>query len=160
MLSPSQIIVVATPVFLALMAVEWVISLRRGRNAYALADAISSLNLGILSQSSAVFTKLLTLGIYTAVASHVALLEADAFWMSLPGWLLALVFYDFCYYWLHRMATKWACSGRRTPCITRVRPTTSRRRCARPARVPCWAGFSIYPWPWLACRRWCLPWSG
>lgn len=103
MLSPSQIIVVATPVFLALMAVEWAISLRRGRNAYALADAISSLNLGILSQTSAVFTKLLTLGIYTAVASHVALLEADAFWMSLPGWLLALVFYDFCYYWLHRM---------------------------------------------------------
>lgn len=103
MLSPSQVIVAATPVFLALMAVEWAISLRRGRNAYALADAISSLNLGILSQTSAVFIKLLTLGIYTAVASHVALIEADAFWMSLPGWLLALVFYDFCYYWLHRM---------------------------------------------------------
>ena len=82
MLSPSQIIVVATPVFLVLMAVEWAISLRRGRNAYALADAISSLNLGILSQTSAVFTKLLTLGIYTAVASHVALIKADAFWMS------------------------------------------------------------------------------
>ena len=103
MLSPSQIIVAATPVFLALMAMEWAISLRRGRNAYALADAISSLNLGILSQTSAVFTKLLTLGIYTAVASHIALIEADAFWMSLPGWLLALLFYDFCYYWLHRM---------------------------------------------------------
>lgn len=103
MLSPSQIIVLATPVFFALIAVEWLISLRRGRNAYALADAISSLNLGILSQTSAVFTKLLTLGIYTAVASHVALIEADAFWLSLPGWVLALLFYDLCYYWLHRM---------------------------------------------------------
>ena len=30
----------------ALIAVEWIISLRRGRNAYGLADAISSLNLG------------------------------------------------------------------------------------------------------------------
>ena len=50
MLSPSQVIVLATPVFFALIAVEWVISLRRGRNAYALADAISSLNLGVLSQ--------------------------------------------------------------------------------------------------------------
>ncbi len=103
MLSPSQVIVLATPVFFALIAVEWVISLRRGRNAYALADAISSLNLGVLSQTSAVFTKLLTLGIYTVVASHVALIKADAFWLSLPGWLLALLFYDLCYYWLHRM---------------------------------------------------------
>ncbi|MGU3627491.1 lysoplasmalogenase family protein [Comamonas sp. C24C] len=103
MLSPSQVIVLATPVFFALIAVEWIISLKRGRNAYALADAISSLNLGILSQTSAVFTKLLTLGIYTVVASHVTLIEADAFWLSLPGWLLALLFYDLCYYWLHRM---------------------------------------------------------
>ena len=103
MLSPSQVIVLATPVFFALIAVEWIISLRRGRNAYGLADAISSLNLGVLSQTSAVFTKLLTLGIYTAVVSHIALIQADSFWTSLPGWLLALVFYDFCYYWLHRM---------------------------------------------------------
>ena len=66
MLSPSQIIVLALPVFLALMAVEWAIGRRRGRNTYALADAITSLNLGVLSQTSAVFTKLLTLGIYTA----------------------------------------------------------------------------------------------
>lgn len=103
MLTPSQVIVLATPVFFGLIAIEWWLALRRGRNAYALADAISSLNLGVLSQTSAVFTKLLTLGIYTAVASHAALWSNDAFWMSLPGWLLALVFYDFCYYWLHRM---------------------------------------------------------
>lgn len=112
MLSPSQIIVLAIPVFLGLMAVEWAVGRRRGRHAYALADAISSLNLGILSQTSAVFTKLLTLGIYTAVAHHAALWHNDAFWFSLPGWLLALLLYDFCYYWLHRMghevAVLWA----------------------------------------------------
>jgi sterol desaturase/sphingolipid hydroxylase (fatty acid hydroxylase superfamily) len=112
MLSPSQIIVLALPVFLALMAVEWAIGRRRGHNTYALADAITSLNLGVLSQTSAVFTKLLTLGIYTAVAHHAALWRHDAFWFSLPGWLLALLLYDFCYYWLHRMghevAVLWA----------------------------------------------------
>jgi alkylglycerol monooxygenase len=36
----------------------------------------------------------------------------QVFWTSLPGWLLALVFYDFCYYWLHRLghecAVLWA----------------------------------------------------
>lgn len=103
MLSPSQVIVLATPVFFILMAVEWAVGMRRGRSAYRLDDAIASLNLGVLSQTSAVFTKLLTLGLYTFVAGHLALVQADAFWLSLPGWLLALVFYDFCYYWLHRM---------------------------------------------------------
>ena len=103
MLSPSQVIVIATPVFFLLIAIEWLVSLRRKRNAYALADAITSLNLGILSQTSAVFTKLLTLGIYTLVVSHVALIKADSFWFSIGGWVIALIFYDFCYYWLHRM---------------------------------------------------------
>ena len=103
MLSPSQVIVLVTPVFFILMAVEWAVGMRRGRSAYRLDDAIASLNLGVLSQTSAVFTKLLTLGLYTVVAGHLALVQADAFWLSLPGWLLALVFYDFCYYWLHRM---------------------------------------------------------
>ena len=31
-----------------------------------------------------------------------ALWRNDAFWTTWYGWLLALVFYDFCYYWLHR----------------------------------------------------------
>jgi uncharacterized membrane protein YhhN len=42
----------------------------------------------------------------------VALWRNDAFWLSWYGWVLALVFYDFCYYWLHRagheVAVFWA----------------------------------------------------
>jgi uncharacterized membrane protein YhhN len=112
MLSPSQIIVFATPAFLLLIALEWGVSLWRGRNAYRLADAVSSISLGMLSQTSAVFTRLLRIGLYTLAFEHVALWRNDAFWTSLPGWLLALLFYDFCYYWLHRMghevAVLWA----------------------------------------------------
>ncbi|MDP3227946.1 MAG: lysoplasmalogenase family protein [Acidovorax sp.] len=111
-MSPSQIIVLATPVFFLLIAIELVIGYRRQRNTYRLADAVSSISLGMLSQTSAVFTRLLRIGIYTALFEHVALWRSDAFWTSLPGWLLALVFYDFCYYWLHRMghesAVLWA----------------------------------------------------
>jgi alkylglycerol monooxygenase len=85
---------------------------RRQRNTYRLADAVSSISLGMLSQTSAVFTRLLRIGIYTALFEHVALWRNDTFWTSLPGWLLALVFYDLCYYWLHRMghesAVLWA----------------------------------------------------
>ena len=111
-MSPSQIIVLATPVFLLLIAIELAVGWRRQRNTYRLADAVSSISLGALSQTSAVFTRLLRIGIYTALFEHVALWRNDAFWTSLPGWLLALVFYDFCYYWLHRMghesAVLWA----------------------------------------------------
>ena len=111
-MSPSQVIVLATPVFLLLIAIELAVGWRRQRNTYRLADAVSSISLGMLSQTSAAFTHLLRIGIYTAVFEHVALWRNDAFWTSLPGWLLALVFYDFCYYWLHRMghesAVLWA----------------------------------------------------
>ena len=111
-MSPSQIIVLATPVFLLLIAIEVIVAYRRQRSAYRLADAVSSISLGMLSQTSAVFTRLLRIGIYTALFEHVALWRSDAFWTSLPGWLLALLFYDLCYYWLHRMghevAVLWA----------------------------------------------------
>ena len=111
-MSPSQIIVFATPVFFLLIAIELAVGYKRQRNTYRLADAVSSISLGMLSQTSAVFTRLLRIGIYMALFEHVALWRNDAFWTSLPGWLLALVFYDFCYYWLHRMghesAVLWA----------------------------------------------------
>ncbi|MFN3376441.1 MAG: lysoplasmalogenase family protein [Burkholderiaceae bacterium] len=111
-MTPSQIIVLATPVFFLLIAVEWWVAQRRRLPVYRLADAVSSISLGMLSQTSAVFTRVLRIGLYTLVFEHVALWRHDAFWTSLPGWVLALLFYDFCYYWLHRMghesAVLWA----------------------------------------------------
>ncbi len=101
-LSPSQIIVLATPVFFVLIAIEFAWGLAKGRNTYRLNDAISSIGLGMLSQVSAVFTRLFRIGIYTAIYSSVALFPDEAFWTTWYGWLIALVFYDFCYYWLHR----------------------------------------------------------
>jgi alkylglycerol monooxygenase len=111
-MSPSQIIVLATPVFLLLIAIEYAWGVAKKRNTYRLNDAINSIGLGMLSQISAVLTRLLRVGIYTAVYSWVALWHNDAFWMSWYGWVIALVFYDFCYYWLHRagheVAVFWA----------------------------------------------------
>ena len=106
----AQIIVLATPVFLLLIALEWWVGLRRGRNTYRLHDALSSIGLGMLSQLVAVFTKLATLGLYVLVFEHLApwRLPADEPWV----WLAALVAYDFCYYWRHRLghtcALLWA----------------------------------------------------
>lgn len=117
---PGQIIVLATPVFFLLIAIEFAVGRMRarrgtGHDTYRLADAVNSIGLGMLSQISAVLTGLLRIGIYTAVYSAATLFPQEAasdFWTTWYGWLLALVFYDFCYYWLHRMghesAVLWA----------------------------------------------------
>ncbi len=106
----GKAIVYATPVFILFMLIElawgWHLQRRgRGKNTCRLADAINSLSLGMMSQFTAVFTRLLRLGIYTFIYSSVSLVPleaAKAFWNTWYGWCLALVFYDFCYYWLHR----------------------------------------------------------
>ncbi len=97
----AQIIVLATPIFLALIALEWFVGWRRGRNTYRWNDALNSIGLGILSQVTGVFGRLLRIGIYVALYQHVALwtLDAGAWWV----WVFGLVAYDFCYYWNHRL---------------------------------------------------------
>jgi sterol desaturase/sphingolipid hydroxylase (fatty acid hydroxylase superfamily) len=96
----EAIIAWATPVFFALIALELAVARWRGRRAYHAADAVSSLSLGVISQIVAVFSKLLTLGIYAWCADRLALfaLPADAWWV----WVSGLLLYDFLYYWLHR----------------------------------------------------------
>ena len=111
-MTPSQIIVLAIPVFLLMMLGELVLARKRGVVVYRFSDAINSLSLGGLSQLSGLFTKLLAVGIYTTVYQWIALFPDMAFWSTWYGVVLALLFYDFCYYWLHRagheVAVFWA----------------------------------------------------
>ncbi len=106
----GRIIALATPVFFALIALEYFVGRVRGRSNYRLNDAVNSLSLGVMSQVVGLFTRALTIGIYAAVYSAVAIRElpADRWWV----WLLGIVSYDFCYYWFHRIghesAVFWA----------------------------------------------------
>jgi alkylglycerol monooxygenase len=106
----AQIIVLATPVFLALIALEWAVGMVRRRNTYRLHDAMASIGLGMLSQVVGLFTKLLMLGLYTLAFEHLAVvkLPTEAPWV----WLTGLLLYDFLYYWKHRfghtVALMWA----------------------------------------------------
>lgn len=95
------IITWATPVFFLLIGIELLAARLRGRAAYASGDTVNSIGLGVISQIVGVFSKLLTLGIYAWCAEHLALfaLPADSLWV----WAGALLLYDFCYYWLHRL---------------------------------------------------------
>jgi alkylglycerol monooxygenase len=53
----AQIIVLATPVFFALMALEYWVGRWRKRDTYRAADAMSSIGLGMLSQVSGFFAR-------------------------------------------------------------------------------------------------------
>lgn len=94
------IITWATPFFFALIALELIVARWRGRSVYHASDAINSLGLGVISQIVAVFSKVLTLGIYAWCVNRLALfaLPTDSVWV----WIGALLMYDFLYYWLHR----------------------------------------------------------
>lgn len=109
----SQIIVLVTPLFFLLIAIELWVGWRRGRNTYRLADAMSSIGLGMVSQLVGGLTKLFTLGIYVWVFEQCRLwglqeLSKDAAWV----WIVGLLLYDLLYYWHHRcgheVALFWA----------------------------------------------------
>lgn len=93
-------IVYAIPVFMASILLEAWLAHRRGVSTYDIPDAITSLQFGVLSQVSGVFTRVFTVGVYTLAFEHLRLatLPADALWV----WVMALVVYDFIYYWVHR----------------------------------------------------------
>jgi len=106
----AQIIVLATPVFLLLIGIEFLVGRWRGRNTYRLNDALNSIGLGVMSQIVGVFSALLTVAIYVFAFEHASLwqLSVREPWV----WVVGLVFYDLCYYWVHRfghtMALMWA----------------------------------------------------
>ncbi len=94
-------VVYAIPFFLLAILVELAFGLAKRRNTYRLNDSVSSLLLGTLSQAR----RFVTLGvggyIYYLFTRHFSLPLMDASHWS--TWVLAMVVYDFCYYWLHRM---------------------------------------------------------
>ncbi|MAT94482.1 MAG: hypothetical protein CME59_18055 [Halioglobus sp.] len=96
-----NLVVYAIPFFILAMLLELAYGLARRRNTYRLNDSVSSLFLGVLSQAR----RFVTLGvggyIYYLVTAYFSLPLMDAgHWST---WVIAMLLYDFCYYWLHRM---------------------------------------------------------
>ncbi|MBV8666059.1 MAG: sterol desaturase family protein [Burkholderiaceae bacterium] len=94
-------ILFAIPVFMLTILLEAWIARRRGIATYDIPDALTSLHHGILSQVSGLFLKIATLGIYVAIyeSYRATELPANSVWV----WLIALLAYDFFYYWTHRL---------------------------------------------------------
>ncbi|MBM7063243.1 sterol desaturase family protein [Pseudomonas sp. UL073] len=91
----------AVPFFFLLIGLELLADRWRGMRTYRLADAINSLSAGVLSTTSGLLTKVVGLLSYSFAWQHWGQFELSA--SNLWVWLFAFVFYDFCYYWNHRL---------------------------------------------------------
>lgn len=97
-----QIILYAIPGFIALILIEWIWGLARGRNTYRLADTITSISLGAISRLRNLVFLGLGFGLYEWASNGWHLFDLpDSGW---GVWLLAMVAYDFSYYWFHRIS--------------------------------------------------------
>ena len=112
-----NLIALAIPFFLLALVTELAVDKIRGTGLYRANDAINSLSAGTLSTTAGYFTRLLPAVISAWVLQNFALVEVDlaSFDLSARGialWVLALLSFDFCYYWRHRlgheMSVLWA----------------------------------------------------
>jgi alkylglycerol monooxygenase len=92
----------AIPVFLLMIVLELGYGLLKGNNTYRVNDSINSLSMGLLST----VTKFVFLNIGALVFAQIS--REYAVWSfdinSLGHWLLAILLYDFLYYWFHRIS--------------------------------------------------------
>ncbi|MEM1112083.1 MAG: sterol desaturase family protein [Pseudomonadota bacterium] len=100
-----DLVVYAVPFFILAIFLELAWGHRRRRNTFRLNDSVGSLFMGVMSQAR----RFLTLGVgayvYYLITAHFSLelMDASHWWT----WVLAMVLYDFCYYWLHRFGHEY-----------------------------------------------------
>lgn len=109
-MTPERIIVFATPVFLLLIAIEYVVGRARGCDTYRLSDATTSIGLGMLHEVAAFLARAVYAVGYVPLYEYAAIHRFDV--ASPWTWAGAFVLYDFIYYWYHRgghrIAAMWA----------------------------------------------------
>ena len=128
----SFLIFLAIPLFFSMAFIEFLWGLKIGKNNYRLNDAFTGIALGLISR----FPTILNIGFQGAVFAYAAsslnlkLMPAD----SLFTVIFAIVMYDFCYYWMHRMSHErkllWATHvvhhhGEEFNLVTAMRQTSS-----------------------------------
>lgn len=94
-------VALAVPVFMALIAIEFIVDRTKGTRYYRLADAVNSLSCGVVSTGMRVFFGFLGLFTYEWTLHHAAPVRlSSTHWAT---WVFAFFFYDLCYYWQHRL---------------------------------------------------------
>lgn len=92
--------VLTIPVFLLLVAIEFLASRYQKKPIYPLQDTLTSLNVGVLSQFVNPVGAAVSVFMYDALQRAYGTFQWDTgHWWT---WVSAVVLYDFCYYWVHR----------------------------------------------------------
>ncbi len=103
-----DLLAIAVPFFLALLLIELAADKVLSRGLYRVNDAVNSLSTGVINVTTGYFTKFFGFVIWGFVLQHLAVftIPADAFDFSPSGlawWTIAIIAWDFCYYWSHRI---------------------------------------------------------
>lgn len=97
-----SLIIYAIPLFFALILLELWLDWRKQKLTYRFNDALNSLNLGMMSQITAVALKTIQISFYVLIYQNISPIQLglDSMWV----WAFAFIAYDFSYYWFHRMS--------------------------------------------------------
>ena len=96
--------VIWTIPFLALAVIlEFAVSIARKRKSYRTNDMLANLSQGLISQLIGACTPLLQIGIYAMVFSLLGHKVDSSLWHTWYGIVIAVLMFDFCEYWLHRV---------------------------------------------------------
>ncbi len=95
----DAVVLLAIPVFLALIGVEMWVGMRRGRDLYETRDTLACLAMGLGNVAVNLPWKAVLLGAYFWVWEFRVFELPPTLWWS---WVLLLFAEDFCYYWFHR----------------------------------------------------------
>ena len=93
-------VILAIPMYFILMAVEIIYENWSKKKTYRINDAITNINAGTLQQLTNTFIAIFKIGVYTWVYESFALQQLP---QSTLTFFIALIAWDFCYYWEHRM---------------------------------------------------------
>ncbi len=97
-MNPSYILL-AIPFFFLLMGAEWLYGRLKKQDLYRLNDSVTNLVVGIGNQVFNLFFKGILFALYLWIYNNYSFMKIPANWWS---FLLALVAFDFFFYWAHR----------------------------------------------------------
>lgn len=90
--------VIAIPVFLVLILIEYFSTRKKHPEYYRLNDSITNLNVGVSHLLFKLLTTGLMFGAYVWVKENFAIVQLSGFW----AYIVVLILFDFCFYWAHR----------------------------------------------------------
>lgn len=98
----TNIILFASPFFFLLIIIEIWADYKKKREVYRFNDAMTSLSLGVISQTQKIIVFSLSVLVYDWIINYLAVPQLGS--DSAFTWIFAFVFYDFLYYWYHRFS--------------------------------------------------------